>query len=353
MPMSNIYRMLSALRLTSKSYTIKFLFIAFLGIHIPLIGLVLIFASSSRVLSFNKVLFITLLLTLLATGVTLVILRMLLSPLHQSNDALNDYIHLGKVPNLPLHYNDEAGTLMKNVQKTIEQVEALLQQQRDLMSLLSHDVRSPLLGAIGLLDMTMQKQSEEQRKEDLKLLREELQKQLYYMDEMIVALRQESVQLKPEDFQEVEVNLIIDKAIDAVEIRYQDKGIDLHYFRDIQATTKVHPVLIHEVMTNILTNSLKFTPSGGRVLISVSTHRDECMIHVKDSGIGFDKKIEAQLFQRTAGAGRPGTEGEKSTGIGLFLSRKIIRQMGGDLIATSEGVDHGSTFTIILPLILV
>lgn len=348
--MSKIYTVLSGIRLTSKSYTLKFLFIAFLGIHIPLIGLILLFASSFQEISFGHVILITLLLTLIATALTLVILRLLLSPLHISNEALKTYVSEGKVPSLPLYFNDEAGCLMKNIQKTIEQVEGLLQQQRDLMSLLSHDVRSPLLGAIGMLDMTLQLGNEQEKNDNLKLLRAELQKQLYYMDEMLVALHQESAELNSKDFREIPVHSIIENAIESVDVRYDEKGIELFFFKEANPKVRVHPTFAHEVLVNILTNALKFSSSGGRVLVSVSQQRNECMIHVKDTGLGFDKLEEQKIFQRSAGAGRLGTAGEKSTGIGLYLSRKIMRQMGGDIMAFSEGEGRGATFSILMPV---
>lgn len=142
--MKNMYERLSALKPLSKSYTFKFLFIAFLGIHIPLIGLIVFTLFKPDGLDKLSVIGITLVLTLAATGITLFTLNGLLMPLRHSRRALQDYRYQRILPNLPTHYPDEAGQLMHNIQFTLTELNDLLEEKKDLTSLLSHDLRIPL-----------------------------------------------------------------------------------------------------------------------------------------------------------------------------------------------------------------
>lgn len=85
----------------AKSYTSKFLFVAFLGIHIPLIGLIFFLSFHTEELGRLPVFLITLILTLVATATTLFVLRALLAPMNAARNALGNYLSRREIPNLP------------------------------------------------------------------------------------------------------------------------------------------------------------------------------------------------------------------------------------------------------------
>jgi signal transduction histidine kinase len=116
------------------------LVVAFLGIHLPLIGLVGVLLFKGSHLSPWEAVGIVLVFTLVATALTLLILHRLLVPLRVAQLALKRYIFRREVPNLPRGYSDEAGILLSDLQQAIEQLEKLLQQRHELTSMLSHDL---------------------------------------------------------------------------------------------------------------------------------------------------------------------------------------------------------------------
>ena len=141
--LKSIYPTLSRVKFLAGNYALKFLFIAFLGIHIPLLGVIVVLVSGSP--SALLIFIITLVCTLVACGLTLYVLQGLPEPLHSSYIALKNYMYKKELPHLPMQYQDEAGLLMRKTQLTLQQLDSLLKEKQELAILLSHDLRAPLI----------------------------------------------------------------------------------------------------------------------------------------------------------------------------------------------------------------
>lgn len=103
-----------------------------------------------------------------------------------------------------------------------------------------------------------------------------------------------------------------------------------------------------QVLTNLVSNALKFTPDGGRVVVVVEPSPGCVHIHVRDEGIGIPAAWLPHLFERFKPAQRPGLRGEPTTGLGLSLCKTIVDWHAGHLsVVSTEG--KGSTFTVELP----
>src|SRR6187431_3283079 len=142
MLLMRFYKKLSKISFLKKSYTYKFLFVAFIGIHIPLIGLLFFVLYSRNSISSETILFVALLLTLTATGITLLILRKLMLPIRMASKALSDYRTFRKISDLPVNFHDEAGLLMRNIQESIQENEIFINEKQNLIYMLSHDLRT-------------------------------------------------------------------------------------------------------------------------------------------------------------------------------------------------------------------
>ncbi|MFC5285161.1 hypothetical protein [Pedobacter alpinus] len=130
--MSNIYYTLSKIPVIKNNYSLKFLFVAFIGIHIPLISLIILLINSpSTEISKSLIFIIALVFTLIATTITLYILNGLLKPLNISKNALNNYLNNSHLPQLPTIYKDEVGVLMHSLQKTITFLDAHIKETRN------------------------------------------------------------------------------------------------------------------------------------------------------------------------------------------------------------------------------
>ena len=110
----------------------------------------------------------------------------------------------------------------------------------------------------------------------------------------------------------------------------------------------IDPDRISQVLTNLIANSIKFTPVNGRIELGIKDKGREVEISVKDTGIGIARENIAGLFDRFAQFNRVYGPGERGTGLGLAISKEIVEMHGGKIWVESE-VGKGSTFTFNLP----
>jgi signal transduction histidine kinase len=105
---------------------------------------------------------------------------------------------------------------------------------------------------------------------------------------------------------------------------------------------------LDQVLDNLLSNALKFSPSGGRISVSVQANTDDVQCTIQDEGPGFTVEDRAKMFRRYARLSAKPTDGEPSTGLGLSIVKKLVKAMNGKL--TCESVPgHGAAFTVSLP----
>ena len=103
------------------------------------------------------------------------------------------------------------------------------------------------------------------------------------------------------------------------------------------------------VIDNILTNALKFTPLGGKININISKSNTIALLKIEDNGIGIPLHLQALIFDKFTTAGRRGTSGEKSLGLGMSICKKIVALHQGKIWFESKD-NTGTTFFIELPL---
>lgn len=349
--MTSLYQQLSRVRWIKDGYPLKFLFVAFIGIHIPLIGLFACILGIEHKLSSIESLLIILGFTLLATMVTLVILRKLISPVIVSSDALKNYLDKGELPRLPIGFPDEVGQLMTNLQQTIVHIDKLNKQNKDIIALLSHDMRSPLNSLLGICELLDINNENEESQQYVQLIRRCVKGQLTFLEDMINMLRISDNNEGKIVFEKLEVNILLEELRGNLSPQLSQKEIRLQLEMDKLFYVVGNSSLLKQVFTNLITNAIKFSQKGQNIVIQVyQAGKDKLIVAVKDQGIGFDMKKSEALFDRFTKMGRKGTHNECSTGIGLYLVRQIVQMHAGQISAQSEGVNKGATFLVELKL---
>jgi signal transduction histidine kinase len=349
--MNSTYRKLSGIKPLASSYTFKFLFIAFLGIHIPLIGLIVFILAKPNSVSAGTVFGLTLLLTLGATAGTLYILNGLLAPLKASKKALEEYLKDRNIPNLPMGYQDEAGVLMSKVQETITSLDTLLEEKKDLIGLLSHDLRTPLASILLLAESLrhLDSVSDQERVEIAEMIILSTREQMALFEKVLDILRSDEINRFHLEMTDVAVNKILAASVSDIQPLANQKNIEIKVtcpaYYEIPADKK----LISQVIKNLLSNAVKFSYPDSSIHIAVNHSDDKIRINVSDAGLGFRKEDQDKLFQRFTPARKVGTQNEVSTGMGLYLSSKIVKAHQGQLSADSKGPELGATFTLELP----
>lgn len=113
---------------------------------------------------------------------------------------------------------------------------------------------------------------------------------------------------------------------------------------------EVDPVRADQIITNVLTNAIKYTPEGGHVVVTLGREGSQAGMRVKDNGVGIAPDRIGTIFELFAQAENAIGRAQGGMGIGLALVRNLLQLHGGTISAHSDGVGHGSEFTVTLPL---
>jgi histidine kinase len=144
---------------------------------------------------------------------------------------------------------------------------------------------------------------------------------------------------------------IVQAALDRLVTQFADKGLDLQS----AVAPSLPPVLADrdravQVLTNLLTNALRYTPAPGRVSVRVERVGEAVAFSVADSGVGLAPEQLEQVFERFYRVDKSRSRALGGSGIGLTIARALAEAMGGELRAASPGTGQGSTFTLTLPI---
>ena len=344
----NLYNSLSKVSFLKKSYTGKFFFVAFLGIHIPLIGLIITLVFNKDVYSTQTILLFTLGFTLLATALTLYVVKKLIQPINMASRSLTKYRRNRIVPNLPLRYKDEAGRLLYNVQKTINDNENYLNQKQDLLSLLTHDIKNYASQPKSLATLLLEENDKAEIKKIAKLIIQSSDNQSIFLESFINLMREEDALSNVE----AKSNIInLSKIIDQTENQLTEKlrGKNITLKKNVSSGSIelfVDEVLLSSLIFNLLHNAIKFSHTNSQISIDVTSNKEHLEVKVSDNGIGFEHNQKEQLFSKFSKMSRIGTSSEESIGIGLYLCRQIANKFNGYIHAHSDGENRGAVFTV-------
>lgn len=347
-----LYHNLSQISFLKKSYAFKFLFVAFIGIHIPLIGILFFVLYFDTSISPASVLVFSLIMTLLATAITLLVLKNLIEPIAKASKSLDDYRNNRRLSVLPTEYSDEAGLLMCNIQESIYEAESYINEKQDLIYMLSHDLKNFAGNPQGLANLIISENPSDSVKHLAGLICESTNLQFRYIDNFIKLLNEQDQIVKMnQELKTIVFPNILPFINEQVEQRLIDKNIKLTLSLELsEAKLRIEEGLLVQVLVNLISNAIKFSYFDSEIKVRIYFEDDELIITVTDKGIGFDKHQIDELFKKFTTMSRLGTAKESSTGIGLYLCKKIIERNRGILSATSEGKNKGAEFKIVFEL---
>ncbi len=343
-----LYHNLSQISFLKKSYAFKFLFVAFIGIHIPLIGILFFVLYYNHSVSPTSILIFSLMMTLLATLITLLILNQLIKPISIASKSLNDYRNNRKLSVLPTEYEDEAGLLMCNIQESIYEAESFINEKQDLIYMLSHDLKNFAGNPQGLAKLIISENPSESIRQLAELICESTNLQFRYIENFIKLLQEQDRVVKGnQESRNILLHGIVPFINEQLEQRLIEKNIKLNLSLELsEAKLRIDEGLLIQVLVNLISNAIKFSYFDSEVKVRIYNENSKLVITVLDKGIGFDKNQIDELFKKFTKMSRLGTANESSTGIGLYLCKKIIEKNKGTLSATSEGKNKGAEFRI-------
>ena len=221
----------------------------------------------------------------------------------------------------------------------------------DFVATAAHELRTPLAavyGAVRTLRQTEHKLSEEMTAQFLQMIENEAERLKLVMDQLLVSaqLDREEIHLHQE---RVDISDLCRGLVDSVAVRAPE-GIDVEVAVPAeQVCVEADVERLRQVVANLLDNAIKYSPGGGRVDLRVGERRGFGVIEVADHGLGIPPHEQHRIFEKFYRLDPSMTRGIGGSGLGLYISRELVRHMGGQLSVASR-LGEGSTFTVMLPL---
>jgi len=233
--------------------------------------------------------------------------------------------------------------------RRVEELAQLSQLRADFVSLVSHELRSPMAAVIGAA-RTLQDRwrmlTAEQRESFLALIGDETARLAELVGDVLDTSRIEAGTFSYR-FEEVDLGRVVAEAIETAVLAQQEVPVVASGHGALPAI-RGDRTRLRQVLGNLIENAVKYSPEGGEVRVSAAAANGEVRIAVRDAGPGIPRDHQARIFEKFGRVDVPGAS-KPGTGLGLFIARSIAEAHGGSL-DVSSGAEPGSTFTLTLPV---
>ncbi len=221
----------------------------------------------------------------------------------------------------------------------------------DFLSTLSHELRTPLNAIFGWTQILKESRGNlDLLTEGIKVIDRNVRLQTQLIEDLLDVSRIISGKVRL-DVQDVDLPPIVMTAIDSVLPAAAAKGIHLEQVIDpLAGSVSGDPGRLQQVLWNLLTNAVKFTPKDGTVHVLVERVNSHVEISIADTGEGIDADFLPHLFERFSQADGSAKRRHGGLGIGLAVVKNLVELHGGSVSATSPGIGQGSTFTVHIPV---
>ena len=221
----------------------------------------------------------------------------------------------------------------------------------EFLATMSHELRTPLNAILGWANLlTKGSLDDESKAQALETIERNARSQVRLIEDLMDISRIITGKLRL-DVRPVSLADVIEEAINAVRPTAEAKNIRMQVLLDPAAgPVSGDPDRLQQVMWNLLSNSLKFTPKGGRVQVRLERINSHIEIIVGDSGQGIEAEFLPHVFDRFRQADSTNTRTVGGLGLGLAIVRQLVELHGGTIQATSAGKGQGATFAVSLPV---
>ena len=261
------------------------------------------------------------------------------------------------------------GTDITDLKRAESQRDDLLQAERaaraaaerasllkdEFLATLSHELRTPLNGILGWSQIMKQDNANtEVIAQGLEVIERNVRAQAKIIEDLLDMSRIISGKLRL-DMQRVDLSSVVQAAVETARPTAEAKGIRLQTVIDpldgVLVSADVNR--LQQVLWNLLSNAVKFTPKGGRIKVLLERINSNLEISVIDTGEGIKPEFLAFVFDRFRQADASTTRRHGGLGLGLSIVRQLVELHGGSVRVKSDGLGHGSSFIISLPLTVV
>ncbi len=224
----------------------------------------------------------------------------------------------------------------------------------EFLATLSHELRTPLTAIVGWASILQSGQTTaEENALGLSTIARNARAQGQLIEDILDVSRmvvgKMQIELLP-----VHLQKMIDEALSAILPAAQSKNVRFgRVFEEEVSLVSGDAVRLQQILWNLLSNALKFTPEGGHVEVRLNRVASRVEIAVTDSGIGMTPEMLPHIFDRFRQANSSSTRSQGGLGLGLAIVQHLVELHGGSIAARSDGLGQGATFVVTLPLIAI
>lgn len=250
-------------------------------------------------------------------------------------------------------------SLLKKQQQALDnarqKAESATAAKSQFLATISHEVRTPISGILGLLELMQEHQLSEELLNLHGGLNQSARNLLHIVNDVLDYSKIEAgkLELNPT---EIELGKVLARIVQPQSIHAQQKGLAFHYWQDpnLAQWLFADDIRLHQILNNFLNNAIKFTEHGTISLhvdvIEKNEHQQKISLTVSDTGIGIPKDRQQSLFQPFEQADKTTSRRFGGTGLGLSIALKLIEQMDGAIeLSSEEGKGSHFTVTVTLP----
>jgi signal transduction histidine kinase len=223
------------------------------------------------------------------------------------------------------------------------------EQKDEFLAVVAHELRAPLGAILGWAHMLRRRGGEEELDRGLDVIEQSVSVQAKLIEDLLVMSRMTANRIRL-DTELLDLHAVLDAAVESVRPLAGEKNIRLRKTVELPGPpVRGDATRLQQVLVNLLTNAVKFTPIGGDVDVALHPSRGWAVLTVTDTGVGIAPEFLPHVFdhfkQDPSAARLHG-----GLGLGLAIARHLVELHGGEIEAASEGESRGATFTVRLPL---
>lgn len=244
--------------------------------------------------------------------------------------------------------------ITQEVYKANAQLHQLDKLKDDFVSVASHELRTPMTAIRSYAWMVLNRPDipiSEKMRRYLDRVLVSTERLINLVNDMLNISRIEGgrIEVSPKEF---DMRILVKDVVEEVSVKASERSIKLEIEETQVPMVFADPEKVHEVLLNLIGNSMKFTPSNGEINIHFFSDGIMLEVTVKDNGVGISKEDLSRLFKKFGRLDNSYVSMATSggTGLGLYISKSLIELMKGKIWATSDGQGTGSSFTFSLPV---
>ena len=235
------------------------------------------------------------------------------------------------------------------LQQKVIFVEKANNAKSEFLANMSHEIRTPLNAIMGFIELLKEKEEDKEKQKYLNIVNSSSKNLLELMNEILDFSKIESgkFEIDNNDFNTYEEFKVIKRLFKA---KADEKNIHLSVsYNELPKYLNSDILRIKQVISNLISNAIKFTPKDKNIFLDIEYSNEKLNVFVKDEGIGISKEYQNNIFEAFTQEDSSTTRKYGGTGLGLTISHRIVKLLGGELKLKSE-VDVGSEFYFSIPV---